>query len=236
VALRAARATTVVRPARRLLATAPTPFEPNVGRFPKFNPKDNSTGHYDRAKHNLETWEHKDIAKAIDESSIFSWGASDALRQTCVHASRSAGIYIYDEHGKRYTDWSAGAVCTNLGHTVPDSIKKAIHDQLNTTAFVYGDVATHDPRARLCALLKDISPGDIDRSLSFFFSYRVSFFFFSVFRTGVFLSLFLFLTGVFLSFLFCFVPVSVSFSPPGVPRRTKPPSAWRVGSRDVPRS
>ena len=150
-----------------MLSTAATPFSPNVGRFPEFKPKDTSTGHYDHAKHNLEKWDHKDIAAAIDESSIFSWGASDPLREGCVHASRSEGIYIYDENDKRYIDWSAGAVCTNLGHTVPDSIKKAIHDQLDTTAFVYGDIASHDPRARLCALLKDISPGDID---SFFFA------------------------------------------------------------------
>ena len=147
--------------------SAHTEFHGNVNAFPEFHPKDNSTGLYDESKHNKEVWEHSDIANAIEESSIFSWGASDPLRETCVPASRSEGIYIYDENGKRYFDWSAGAVCTNLGHTVPDTIKKAIADQLDSTAFVYGDISTHDPRARLCSLLKDLSPGDID---SFFFA------------------------------------------------------------------
>lgn len=58
----------------------------------------------------------------MDQSSIFSWGASDPLRKLAVHVERGDGVYYYDRDGKKYLDWSAGAVCNNLGHTVPESI------------------------------------------------------------------------------------------------------------------
>ena len=47
------------------------------------------------------------------ESSIFSWGASDPLRKLAVHVERGEGVYYYDRDGKKYLDWSAGAVCNN---------------------------------------------------------------------------------------------------------------------------
>ena len=165
----------LLRQSRRILLNRPIgfgfsttlDFQGNTNAFPKFKSKDNSTGVYDAAKHSIEKWDHKDVSSAIERNSIFSWGASDALRETAIHASRTEGVYIYDENDKKYLDWSAGAVCTNLGHSVPESIKTAIVNQLDNNAFVYGDVATHDPRARLCALLAEISPGDLD---SFFFA------------------------------------------------------------------
>jgi taurine--2-oxoglutarate transaminase len=64
----------------------------------------------------------------MDQSSIFSWGASDGLRPLAVHVDKAEGVYYWDRDGKRYIDWSAGAVCSNLGHTVPESIKKAAID------------------------------------------------------------------------------------------------------------
>ena len=42
---------------------------------------------------------------------------------------RGEGVYLYDYEGKEYMDWSAGAVCTNLGHDVPQSIQDAVSQQ-----------------------------------------------------------------------------------------------------------
>jgi adenosylmethionine-8-amino-7-oxononanoate aminotransferase len=50
------------------------------------------------------------------------------LRARTVNVDYSEGIYMYDKSGKKYIDWCSGAVCINLGHTVPDSIRKAIID------------------------------------------------------------------------------------------------------------
>lgn len=138
------------------------PYKSNKDQFPKFTPKDNSSGKADMEKHNKETWPIEDINAALKKSSVFTWGASDALRDGCIHVDRAEGVYLFDRQGRKYLDWSAGAVCTNLGHTVPASIRKAAAVQLARVPFVYGDLCTHDPRARLSALLAEIAPGDIN--------------------------------------------------------------------------
>lgn len=74
---------------------------------------------------------------------------------------------MYDHDGKEYIDWCSGAVCINLGHTMPPQIKEAIVEQLDRSAFIYGDIASTDVRARLCQLLKELSPGDLN---GFFFA------------------------------------------------------------------
>jgi taurine--2-oxoglutarate transaminase len=136
------------------------------GNFPKFTPKPNTTNKIDLARHTRE-WNNDEISNALKQHSIFSWGASDAYLASCVQVDHAEGIYIHDKSGKRYIDWSSGAVCTNLGHTVPEEIKKAVQDQLNSCAFVYGDLASTDARSRLCSLLAELCPGDIN---GFFFA------------------------------------------------------------------
>ena len=43
----------------------------------------------------------------------------------------------------------------------PKRCADAASEQMEKTAFVYGDLATHDARARLCSLLAEMSPGDL---------------------------------------------------------------------------
>lgn len=64
-------------------------------------------------------------------NSIFAWGASDPARKMALHIERGDGVFFYDRDGKKYIDWSSGAVCSNMGHTVPESVKKAAMDQFN---------------------------------------------------------------------------------------------------------
>jgi len=103
----------------------------------------------------------------MEGASIWSWGATDALRERTVNVDYAEGIYMFDHSGKRYVDWCSGAVCINLGHTMPDSIRTAITEQMDKSAFVYGDIASTDNRAKLCQLLKEVSPGDLN---GFFFA------------------------------------------------------------------
>lgn len=48
---------------------------------------------------------------------------------------------------------SMQAVCANLGHTVPESIRDAISVELERLPFVYSGLAVTEARARLCNLL-----------------------------------------------------------------------------------
>jgi 4-aminobutyrate aminotransferase-like enzyme len=90
--------------------------------FPAFTPKDNSTGSVNWDLHNKEKWTSEEVNQGMGQS-IWSWGATDMLRARTVNVDYSEGIYMYDHSGKKYIDWCSGAVCINLGHTVPDSIR-----------------------------------------------------------------------------------------------------------------
>lgn len=48
--------------------------------------------------------------------------------------SRGEGIYLYDNQGNKYIDWTSQAVCVNLGYTVPTEVKEAITQQASHLA------------------------------------------------------------------------------------------------------
>lgn len=89
------------------------------------------------------------------------------MRDICINVDRSEGVYFWDKAGKKYIDWCAGAVSLNLGHTMPPAIKKAMTDQMDRCAFVYGDNHSTDARIRLSNLMAEMSPGDLN---GFYFS------------------------------------------------------------------
>ena len=144
-------------------------FQPNLpgSKMPGFRAKDNSTGNVDMNKHKKEDWSRNEIEQAMKDNSVYSWGATDPIHALAVHVERAEGVYLYDSDGKKYIDWSAGAVCSNLGHTVPEQIQAAAAKQMEEIAFVYGDLATNNARARLCGLLAELSPGNLN---GFFFA------------------------------------------------------------------
>ena len=75
---------------------------------------------------------------------------------------RGEGIHIYDIDGKKYMDWTSQAVCCNLGYTVPDAIQEAVATQLRELPMVYGGLGQCPVRARLCNLMAELCPGDIN--------------------------------------------------------------------------
>ncbi|HEX6890895.1 MAG TPA: aminotransferase class III-fold pyridoxal phosphate-dependent enzyme, partial [Chryseolinea sp.] len=58
------------------------------------------------------------------------------LNKTYLKASKAAGVYIYDEHGKAYLDGSSGAVTCSLGHS-HKKVLNVIKNQLDRLQFVY---------------------------------------------------------------------------------------------------
>ena len=70
--------------------------------------------------------------------------------------TRSEGVYLYDEAGKQYFDWTSEAVCSNLGYTLPPAVTGAINSQLATVPFVYGGLAGCEIRGRLSQLMAEI--------------------------------------------------------------------------------
>ena len=72
------------------------------------------------------------------------------------------GVHFVDADGKRWLDWNSQAMCISMGHTPPDSVVDAVAHQLRTLAYTYPGVSTTPVRARLCALLADLFPGDLN--------------------------------------------------------------------------
>ena len=75
------------------------------------------------------------------------------------------GVYIIDDEGKRYLDFSSQLKCVNIGHKNRKVIK-AIQDQVENVCFVSTGFAI-EPRSRLAGLLAQLSPGDLNK---FFFT------------------------------------------------------------------
>lgn len=63
-----------------------------------------------------------------------------------------------DLNGKRYLDFNSQAMCSNLGHTVPQEVIDEINHQLKTIAYVYPCATITPIKARLSALLADLMP------------------------------------------------------------------------------
>ena len=90
-------------------------------------------------------------------------GPTDPMLAGTAKVIRSNdGVYLFDTNGKKYIDFSSQAVCSNLGHTMPDEVKKEIDAQIDTVSFLYGGLAISEIRARLSQLLAEICPGDIN--------------------------------------------------------------------------
>jgi len=106
-----------------------------------------------------------DIADAIDKHSLYSWGVKDVLQGRAVYAEKGDGVYFHDRDGKKYIDFSSQAVCSNLGHTVPESVIEAITKQLRTMPFMFGDTLVSDVRAKLSKRLAEYVPGNLNAFL-----------------------------------------------------------------------
>ena len=75
---------------------------------------------------------------------------------------KGEGCYFYDVEGRKYLDFNSQAMCSNLGHTVPQPVIDEINNQLKTIAYVYPCAAVTPIKAKLSALLADLLPGDLN--------------------------------------------------------------------------
>lgn len=127
--------------------------------LPELNKKDNackpvSASHWD------DSWDAATLQKARDDHVMASWAPTNAL-QGAPNIVRAEGVYLYDDNGKQYLDWTSQAVCMNFGHTIPPQVKAAIDKQLDTLPYVYSGLGNSEIRTRLAQLLSEIAPGNI---------------------------------------------------------------------------
>lgn len=107
-----------------------------------------------------DEWSPEDLASAVDANVMLSWGPSRP-RNDLRHIVQGKGVYLYDDEGNQYLDWTSQAICTNFGHEVPEAVLEAINAQLKSVPYLYGGLGMVPVRARLSKLLAEITPGDI---------------------------------------------------------------------------
>lgn len=98
---------------------------------------------------------HDQIVEGTRATNFASWIAQQDWDPLSI--VRAEGVYFWDGDGRRYLDWSSQLFNVNLGHGNPRVIQ-AIQDQVARLAYASPAMAS-EPRARLGALLAEITPG-----------------------------------------------------------------------------
>ncbi len=85
---------------------------------------------------------------------------------TEIQPVRAERIYLYDEAGNRYMDFTSGIGVTSTGHCHP-KVVEAIRDQAGKLIFGQMNIVIPPPAVQLAGALNDVTPEPID---TFFFS------------------------------------------------------------------
>ena len=85
---------------------------------------------------------------------------------TEIVVERGEGVYLFDEKGKRYLDFTSGIAVTNTGHCHP-KVVEAIQRQAGALIFGQMNVVLHRPVFELIGELLQVVPAPLD---TFFFA------------------------------------------------------------------
>lgn len=108
----------------------------------------------------MGSWSSEQIRDAAASSTMMTWNPGKAKHGLPL-ITHGKGVYLYDDQGKQYLDWTSQAVCSNIGYDMPPTVLNAITQQLETLPFIYGGLGLCEIRARLTKLLSEILPGDL---------------------------------------------------------------------------
>jgi adenosylmethionine-8-amino-7-oxononanoate aminotransferase len=76
--------------------------------------------------------------------------------------TRGEGVYVYDEHGRRYLDGLSALFCVNIGHGRAD-VAQAGADQAKELGFFTNWSYAHPRAIELAARIAGYAPGDLNR-------------------------------------------------------------------------
>jgi taurine--2-oxoglutarate transaminase len=108
----------------------------------------------------MGSWSSEQIRSAVVDSVLMTWNPGKAKHALPI-ITRGQGVYLYDDQGKQYLDWTSQAVCSNMGYTLPGSVVEAVTRQLTNLPFVYGGLGMTEIRARFSSLMSELLPGDL---------------------------------------------------------------------------
>lgn len=91
---------------------------------------------------------------------LFSWSKQGGLNP--IHIDHAKGVYLYDNNGKRYIDFSSQLMNVNIGHG-DQRITDAVVKQMQKVSYVYPGMTT-DVRGALGKKIAAITPGNLTKT------------------------------------------------------------------------
>ena len=108
----------------------------------------------------MGSWSSEQIRDATSNNVMLTWSPGKVRHNTPI-ITRGEGVYLYDDKGNKFLDWTSQAVCSNTGYTIPETVIEATTQQMKGLSFVYGGLGLCEIRARLSKLISDLLPGDL---------------------------------------------------------------------------
>lgn len=108
----------------------------------------------------MGSWSTEKIRDCVSQSVMLTWAPGKARHNTPI-LTHGEGVYLYDDKGQKFLDWTSQAVCSNIGYTLPTTVLEATTKQMSQLPYVYGGLGITEIRARLANLLAQILPGDL---------------------------------------------------------------------------
>ena len=109
----------------------------------------------------LGSWSSEKLNASRKENPFMMTWVPGKARDNVPNMTHGEGVYLYDDRGNQYLDWTSQAVCANLGHDVPKSVVQAAAYQMTQLPFTYGGIGITEARTRLNQLMSEILPGDL---------------------------------------------------------------------------
>lgn len=106
------------------------------------------------------TKEKQQIVQDCKDYSLFSWTKQGGLSP--LNIDRAEGVYLYDQDGKSYLDFSSQLMNVNIGHGHP-KVMEAVVEQMKKVSYVYPGAAT-EVRAELSRKLAEMAPGRLKKT------------------------------------------------------------------------
>jgi taurine--2-oxoglutarate transaminase len=113
----------------------------------------------------LGSWSHDQLQNSRSHNPFMLTWAPGSVRDSIPMITHGDGIYLYDYNGKEYIDWTSQAVCSNLGHSLPEAIVTSSAKQMATVPYLYGGIGLQEIRVRMNQLMNEILPGDLTAAL-----------------------------------------------------------------------
>ena len=109
----------------------------------------------------LGTWSSEKLNISRKQNPFMMTWVPGKARDNVPNMTHGEGVYLYDDQGKQYLDWTSQAVCANLGHSVPEQMVEAAAYQMRQLPFTYGGIGITEVRTRMNQLMSEILPGNL---------------------------------------------------------------------------